>query len=75
MNRAYLRHATQHYLIQRPDVIGRAVFLPTCPKCERAALRDKRPSDPPGRRDYVTCPFCGYHGIGGPPVRIHAKDV
>lgn len=70
----WYQRAVESPLINNPDVIDRAMALPTCPKCERIALRDRRPYDPPGTL-YVTCPVCGYHGPGGPPAYIAIREV
>jgi len=70
----YLRHAFQDNLTRSRDLQGHIMRNPTCVRCERVALRDRRPGDPPDKL-YVTCPHCGYHGMGGPPVNFHVLEV
>jgi len=83
----YLRHAFTSRFMKRPDVAVRRMELPSCPRCEKAAFRDRLPGDPPAymeednygvmvrRGIYVTCPECHYHGPPGPPIYKHYKEV
>ena len=81
----YLKHASQH---RETQIFGVKKFmnLPACPRCERACLHDRKPGDPPKTfvKDewgnlrpvvMVTCIHCGYHGPGGPPIKIAVQEV
>lgn len=71
MNLKYLRHALQNPMVNN-HLIGRRVLeLPVCKKCERVALRDAGPDG----KVWVRCPQCGYHGPGGPSLKVHAREV
>lgn len=81
----FLKHAAQQPGTQLFG-IKKFMSLPTCPRCDRAALHDRRSGDPPKvfapdelgfTRPVcpVTCPHCGYHGMGGIPVKLAVQEV
>jgi hypothetical protein len=72
--RKYLEYALQSNLAKLPQVRHRVLHLPTCAKCQRVAFRDRKVYDKPGNV-YVTCPICGYHGPGGPPLKMVMKEA
>jgi hypothetical protein len=83
----YLKHALQDPLLNHLQK-SRIVNLPVCGNCERLAVYDRRAGDPPvsfftdresgmliKNKPHVTCPVCGYHGPGGPSLRMHVREV
>jgi len=83
----YLKHALQDPLLHHLQR-SRIVNLPVCGNCERLAVYDRRPGDPPvsfftdretglliKNKPFVSCPVCGYHGPGGPSLSIHVREV
>lgn len=86
INPKYINHVLQSRLLNFTDR-SKFIKLPVCMKCERLCMYDRKPYDPPPvykkdefgnivkSKPMVTCPYCGYHGPGGPEFRLHAKEV
>lgn len=87
IEKIYRKHAFQNPMIQFTSR-SRWEHLPICGKCERVALYDRRPEDPPPEfkidpetgirrksNTYVTCPECGYHGPSGGIFRVRVREV
>lgn len=75
----YIKHAFQEEITYMGHQVDRLTGLPVCPRCERLALGDTRPTDTVRRHRMedgrmmpnVTCPHCGYHGPGLRSLRDH----
>lgn len=66
--RAVARHMRRHAYLQSID-IEKLRDNPVCPRCERAALRDKGWAD----AKIGHCPYCGHRGPMPMTVKEYAE--